>query len=72
MDESGFGVGESQTTRVLVPLNRTQKYKVVAGKQEWVTVIECIDTAGGSLTPIIIFKGKNINSGWLPSQIPRN
>jgi hypothetical protein len=49
MDESGFGVGESQTTKVLVPLNRQQKYKVVAGKQEWVTVIECINAAGDAL-----------------------
>ena len=70
MDESGFGVGESQTTKVLVPLDRQQKYKAVVGKQEWVTVIECINAAGGALTPMIIFKGKNINSGWLPPQTP--
>ena len=38
MDESGFGVGESQTIKVLVPLDRTQKYKVVTDKQEWITV----------------------------------
>ena len=72
MDESGFGVGESQTTKVLVPLDRKQKYKVVAGKQEWVTVIECINAAGGALTPMIIFKGKNLNSGWLPPQTPKD
>lgn len=34
MDESGFGVRESQTTRVLVPINSTHKHKRVAGKQE--------------------------------------
>jgi DDE superfamily endonuclease len=72
MDESGFGVGESQNTRVLISINVKQKYKAVAGKQEWVTVLECIDAAGGSLTPMIIFKGKNMNSGWLPSQTPRD
>ena len=65
MDESGFGVGESQSTKVLVPLDRTQKYKVVTDKQEWVTVIECINAAGGACPPMIIFKGKNMNSGWL-------
>jgi DDE superfamily endonuclease len=72
MDESGFGVGESQTTKVLVPLNRTQKYKVVTVKQEWVTVIEYFKAAGGALSPMIIFKGKDINSGWLPTQTPHS
>jgi DDE superfamily endonuclease len=72
MDESGFGVGESQTTKVLVPVDRAQQYKTVVGKQEWVTVIECINAAGGALTPMIIFKGQNINSGWLPPQTPQN
>ena len=72
MDESGFGIGESQATKVLVPLDRKQKYKIVVGKQEWVTVIECINAAGGALTPMIIFKGKNFNSGWLSPQTPRD
>ena len=72
MDESGFGVGESQNTRVLISIDVKQKYKAVAGKQEWVTVLKCINAAGGSLTPMIIFKGKNMNSGWIPSQIPRD
>jgi DDE superfamily endonuclease/Tc5 transposase DNA-binding domain len=70
MDESGFGVGESQTTKVLVPVDRAQQYKTVVGKQEWVTVIECINAAGGALPPMIIFKGQNLNSGWLPPQTP--
>ena len=70
MDESGFGVGESQTTRVLVPINFNGKHKSVAGKQEWITDIECINAAGGALTPMIIFKAKNLNSGWLPPEIP--
>lgn len=70
MDESGFGVGESQTTRVLVPANLNQKHKSVVGKQEWVTDIECINAAGASLTPMIIFKAKNLNSSWLPSETP--
>ena len=32
MDESGFGVGESQNTRVLISINIKQKYKAIAGK----------------------------------------
>jgi uncharacterized glyoxalase superfamily protein PhnB len=70
MDESGFGVGESQTTRVLVPVDFSQKQKVVTGKQEWVTVIECISAAGKALKPMVIFKGKSFISAWLPPNPP--
>lgn len=70
MDESGFAVGDSQTTRVIVPCDVNQKNKVVAGKQEWVTDVECISAAGSALPPFIIFKGKNMNSGWLPAETP--
>ncbi|KFZ24937.1 hypothetical protein V502_00572 [Pseudogymnoascus sp. VKM F-4520 (FW-2644)] len=72
MDESGFGIRESQTTRVLVLVKSNQKHKSVVGKQEWVTNIECITAAGMSLTLIIIFKAKNLNSSWLPSETPSN
>ena len=72
MDESGFGVGESQTTRVLVLINSTHKYKSVAGKQEWITDIECVSAAGEALAPMIIFKAKNLNSSWLPPETPKD
>jgi hypothetical protein len=45
MDESGFGIGEELAFKVLVYLDRTQKHRVVGGKQEWVTDIECINAA---------------------------
>lgn len=70
VDESGFGVGESQTTRVLVPTKYNQKKKVIAGKQEWITDIECINAAGRALPPLLIFKGQNLNSGWIPPETP--
>jgi Tc5 transposase DNA-binding domain len=34
MDESGFGIGDSQNTRVIVPIKFNHKNKVVPGKQE--------------------------------------
>jgi hypothetical protein len=39
--------------------------KVIAGKREWVTDIECINAAGGALPPLLIFKGAEINARWL-------
>jgi hypothetical protein len=44
----------------------------VVGKQEWVTDIKCINAASESLMLMIIFKVKNLNSSWLPSETPSN
>jgi hypothetical protein len=62
MDESGFGISEEQTMKVLVYLNKNIQYKVVAGKQEWVTNMECMNAAGEALPPLLIFKGTNVNA----------
>jgi hypothetical protein len=70
MDESGFGVGEEQTMRVLVYLDTKQKEKVIGGKQEWVTDIECISAAGEALPPLLIFKGDSINTRWINERTP--
>lgn len=70
MDESGFGVGEEQAMKVLVYLDSEQKHKVIGGKQEWVTVIECISAAGEALAPLLIFKGQDMNTRWINEQSP--
>jgi hypothetical protein len=70
MDESGFGIGDSQNTRVIVPIKFNHKNNAVPGKQEWVTDIECINAVGEALSPLLIFKAKNLNSGWLPAETP--
>ena len=72
MDESGFNIGESQSTKVLVSIDKQQKNKRVVGKQEWVTVIEAINAAGEALPSMIIWKGKHLNSGWLPAETPKD
>ena len=72
MDKSGFRIRESQTTRVLVPIDYNQKNKVVRGKQEWVTDVECINAAGRALPPLLIFKGQNLNTSWIPPKAPTN
>jgi len=72
MDESGFGIGESQSTKVLIPITSQHKNKKIIGKQELVTDIECINAAGEAISPMIIFKGQQPNSGWLPPETPLN
>ena len=72
MDETGFAVGETQSTRIIVDSTMKSNWKVTAGKQEWITVLECIDADGGNLPPVIIFKAKNTNTGWIPKDTPLN
>ena len=66
MDESGFAVGTSQTSRVLVNVRERSSWKVVHGRQEWITAIECISAAGEALAPMLIFKAKHTNTSWIP------
>ena len=70
MDESGFGVGEEQSIKVLVYLDAAMKQRVIGGKQEWVTDIECISAAGEALPPLLIFKGANVNARWINERSP--
>jgi DDE superfamily endonuclease/Tc5 transposase DNA-binding domain len=72
MDESGFGVGEEQASRVLIYLDKIQRHKAVLGKQEWISDIECINAAGESLPPLLIFKGRNLNTRWIPANTPQD
>jgi len=45
-------------------------YKAQPGRQEWVTVIECISADGNKIPPYVIFKGKHLISSWLPKELP--
>lgn len=60
-----------QIMKVLVYLVAIQKDKVIGGKQEWVTDIECINAAGEALAPLLIFKGTNVNTRWINEQSPQ-
>lgn len=70
MDESGFAVGTSQSSRALVNIREKSSWKVVHGRQEWITAIECISAAGVAIPPLIIFKAKHTNTGWIPEHTP--
>lgn len=72
MDESGFAVGESQSSRALVNIRERSSWKVISGRQEWITAIECISADGSALPPLLIFKAKHTNTGWVPTQAPQD
>jgi hypothetical protein len=72
MDEPGFGIGTSQTNRVIVDSTQSTRWKAVPGRPEWVSVVECISAAGISLPPLIIFKAEQISSTWITKDTPND
>jgi hypothetical protein len=44
---------------------------VQPGRQEWLTVIECVSATGEKIPPYIIFKGKNLMTSWFPEHRPK-
>ncbi len=73
MDETGHGIGLTQSTRVLVVCggDKGQKAtKTTSGRQEWVTTIECVSASGRLLPPLVIFRATgSINARWLPEEL---
>jgi hypothetical protein len=72
MDETGFAVGTTQSTRIIVDSTQKSSWKVTPGKQEWITAIECVNAVGEALSPMVIFKAKDTNSRWIPEDAPTN
>jgi hypothetical protein len=57
MDELGFGIGTSQTNRVVVDSTMHTHWKLVPSRQEWVSVIECISADKCSRLQLLIAHG---------------
>jgi hypothetical protein len=73
MDESGFSLGSTGNNKIIVSQvtrNELRKFKKIPGRQEWITLIECISASGVTLLPCLIFKAKYTNSSWLPDETP--
>ena len=71
-DETGYALGTRISTKVLISREDKLNFKEEPGRKEWITAIECIRASGATLPPLVIFKASNVNSGWIPSEIPRN
>jgi len=68
MDETGFSIGAIKGAQVVVDTTLLTKYQAHPGRQEWVTVLECVSADGQSIPPFIILKGKNISTAWIPKK----
>jgi len=70
MDESGFAVGTSQTSRALVNVRDKTSWKKIQGRQEGITAIEVVDAAGVVGPPLLIFKSKHQSTARVPDHAP--
>jgi len=55
---------------VLLDQLNQRREKKQPGRQEWITCLECVSASGVTLPPCLIFKGENLNSGWIPDETP--
>jgi hypothetical protein len=61
VNESDFLTDEIEASKCIINANIKQKFQAKWGCQEWVTSIECICADGIVITPLIIFKAKNLS-----------
>jgi hypothetical protein len=64
MDETGIGLGICTNTRVLAEAGKSRTYVQSPQNREWVSIVETVSADGRSLQPLIIFKGKDLQSTW--------
>jgi hypothetical protein len=70
LDESGFAVGTSQTSRALVNVRDKTSWTKIQGRQEWITAIEVPDAADIMGPPLLIFKSKHLSTAWVTGHAP--
>jgi hypothetical protein len=70
VDETGFSIGSSRKSVVLLDQFDKRREKKQPGRQEWITSLECVSASQLILPLYLIFKGQNLNSGWIPNETP--
>jgi hypothetical protein len=70
VDETGFSIRSSRKSVVLLDQLNQRREKKQPGRQEWITCLEYVSASGVTLPPCLIFKGQNLNSGWIPNKTP--
>ena len=69
MDESGHNIGVTQVPRTVHDFSCNVSYRKQGGRQEWVSVVECICADGSVINPLLILKGERISTNLLPETI---
>ena len=72
MDENGFAIGEKKTGRYIININIRQQFQAKPGRQEWITVMECVCIDRNVIPPLVIFKMEKLSTQWIPASIHDN
>jgi hypothetical protein len=64
MDESGLSLGRCMNQRVVGGSKSKRSYIKSPKTREWVIIIKVISALGRFLHPIVIFKGKSVQTSW--------
>src|SRR5437016_2098833 len=68
MDETGFAIGELAKSHVIINKTLRTRLQAKPGRQEWVSIVECICADGTLIPPFTIFKGEKPLKEWIPSE----
>lgn len=69
-DETGFQMGVIATAKVVTATEKACTDSIQPRNQEWVTVIESVQSTGHILPPLVIFKGQMHQKSWYESLPP--
>ena len=64
MDETGFFIGTMRRSNIIIDKNTHSKLQTTPGRQEWISVVECISMDGREIPPLIIFKRTTLCNSW--------
>ncbi len=69
MDETGLAIGQRENGLVLGSSQKRIALKKQSGIRCWSTIFKCISALGKSLTPLVLFDGKNVQEQWFPEEL---
>jgi len=69
MDETGFLIETIKTSNIIISKDTRMKLQVTPGRQEWISVVECISIDRVAISPLIIFKGERLSDAWYPDDV---
>ena len=72
MDETGFAIGEKEAGRCIINVQIRQHFQAKPGRQEWVSVVQCVCADGSVVSPLVIFRAENLSRQWIPANIHGN
>ena len=69
MDETGVIEGHGLNGLVIGHAEKRKVQGKQPGSYTWIIIIKYISATGVSILPAVIYKGKNVQQQWFPSQL---